>query len=108
MGLKKWSCFVCGEDVIEGQKFTFLDNRAVHLHCLEKYTVDKLSNEPEKLHRALTLIRALDISATALVGYKTIKLAQGEGTLAELMEKLQMDEERISLILTGEIKKLLK
>jgi len=107
MGLKKWSCFVCGEDVIEGQKFTFLRDKAVHLHCLESHLVDKLSGDADKLHKALVLIRALDISATALVGYKTIKLALKEGALAELMEKLQRDEERISSILTGEIEKLL-
>ena len=108
MVLKKWSCFICGQDVIEGQKFTFLDGKAVHLHCLERHVIEKLSGNLDKLQKALTLIRALDISATALVGYKTIKLAQREGTLAELMENLQMDEERISLILTGEIKKLLE
>jgi len=107
MSLKKWTCFVCNEDVIEGQKFTFLSGKAVHLHCLERYVVDKLAGDFSKLREALAILRALDVSATALVGYKTIKLALKEGPLRDLIEKLQRDEERISSILTGEIERLI-
>ena len=34
MPLRRWKCVLCGDDVIEGQRFTVLRDGFVHLECL--------------------------------------------------------------------------
>ncbi len=40
--MKRWTCYVCGKDVVEGQLFTFTNKGAVHLSCLQKSMGPKL------------------------------------------------------------------
>ncbi len=34
MPLRKWKCVLCGDEVVEGQRFTVLRDGFVHLECL--------------------------------------------------------------------------
>lgn len=40
--MKKWVCYVCGKDVVEGQIFTFTNKGPVHLSCLHKSMAPRL------------------------------------------------------------------
>ena len=105
--LNKWKCYICGEDVIEGQKFTFTKDGAVHIHCLEKHLTKKHKQDPEKLLKIERLIRALDLSSSGIVGYKQLKLAEDDEKQRKFYEKLQIEEEKISTLITKEIEKYL-
>ncbi|MFP3199698.1 MAG: DUF2175 domain-containing protein [Thermoproteus sp.] len=40
--MKRWTCYVCGRDVVEGQIFTFTSKGAVHLSCLHRSMAPRL------------------------------------------------------------------
>ncbi|MEL9990864.1 MAG: DUF2175 domain-containing protein [Thermoproteus sp.] len=40
--MKRWTCYICGKDVVEGQLFTFTSKGAVHMSCLHKSWAPKL------------------------------------------------------------------
>ncbi len=67
MAGKRWVCALCGGDVVEGQRFTFLPGRgAVHVECLN-----------EKLYRAGGDSAALAAANEALL-YAIIRLKEAE------------------------------
>ena len=106
MSLMKWDCFVCGDKVIEGQKFTFVSKGPVHLHCLEKTLTEKYKGD-SKLLVIQQLIRALDASSSGIVAYKQLKLVAANDELKKFFEKLQVEEEKLSTLITKEIEKYL-
>ncbi len=71
MAQKKWSCFYCGQDILEGQRFTFLPGKGgVHLECLNKYVViDKKAIDSD-------VIGLLDVNESLL--YTIIRLKEAE------------------------------
>ncbi len=40
--LKKWKCFFCEGEIVEGQLFTFISRGAVHWECFMSLVEDKL------------------------------------------------------------------
>ena len=43
---KKWTCGICGGEVIEGQRFTFIGSLgAVHAECLSERIATKMSGD---------------------------------------------------------------
>ncbi len=41
-GFKKWRCILCGEDVIEGQRFVYIPNRGyAHVECIAGLIAEK-------------------------------------------------------------------
>lgn len=40
--MKKWVCYVCGKDIVEGQLFTFTNKGPVHQACLQRAIAPKL------------------------------------------------------------------
>ena len=44
--LSKWKCFHCGNDVIEGQRFTFIPGKgAIHVECLNELILKSPSRD---------------------------------------------------------------
>ncbi len=40
--LSRWKCFHCGDDVIEGQRFTFIPGKGpIHVECLNEILLGK-------------------------------------------------------------------
>lgn len=54
---RKWVCYVCGREVVEGQLFTFTGKGPVHLACLHKTLAARLyrNNTDAALWELVTL-----------------------------------------------------
>ncbi|MCE4603363.1 MAG: DUF2175 domain-containing protein [Aeropyrum sp.] len=98
---KKWSCYICGGEVIEGQRFTFLPEKgAVHVECLNKEFM-KVDPSPE-------IIALLDANEALL--YTIVRLKEA-GRIAEseeaksLLDNARREVERLAGILAREIAK---
>ena len=105
--LREWKCFYCGEKVIEGQQFTFIGDKAIHIHCLNKLLLEKCGDSKEKILEAEMLIRALEASASTIVAFKHLKLSSLNNNLRKFFLELQMKEEAISTTITKRITELL-
>jgi hypothetical protein len=67
--LKRWKCAVCGEEIIEGQLFTFYSKGSVHWECLERELAAKLYKDVDTaallrldrfLHEGIVLAKQLE------------------------------------------------
>ncbi len=101
MGRKVWKCYRCGEEIIEGMKFTFTKFGPVHWECFRAEVRDKFNgNIPEDINVMLEL---LNYYADGIVKIKEFEarassddLRQGlmarrkviEGEMAKLMSEL--------------------
>ncbi|MEZ0319285.1 MAG: DUF2175 family protein [Pyrobaculum sp.] len=72
--LKRWKCVICGEDIIEGQVFTFYAKGPVHWECLEKELAPKIYKDVNAaallrldhyLHEGIVLAKELEYLATS-------------------------------------------
>jgi len=73
---RKWQCALCGGDVVEGQRFTFLPGKgAVHVECLNAYVLKAASDKM----KAAALLDANEALLYAIIRLKEAeKLLEGE------------------------------
>jgi hypothetical protein len=66
---RKWRCYICGDEVVEGQRFTVTSKGFVHLECLyEKIAEKGLSRDViaymdalEVLNYAITRLKEAEV-----------------------------------------------
>ncbi|MFZ8824678.1 MAG: DUF2175 family protein [Desulfurococcales archaeon] len=102
---KVWKCGICGEQVIEGQRFLVIKNIGfAHFECV----VGELVKRSQNLSRdALSLLEANEVLTYAIVRLKTAEIeAEGEH-LRGLIAAARKDLEKHSAFLGNELGKIL-
>ena len=99
--LKRWKCAVCGEEIIEGQLFTFYSKGPVHWECLERELAAKLYKDVD----AAALLRLDRFLHEGIVLAKQLEyLAQNEET-KKMIEEVRKQLEVLAAKLTKEVTK---
>ncbi len=71
---KKWTCALCGDEIIEGQRFTLLPGRGyAHIECIHELVAEKYRQGVPQ-----DLLALLDVEE--LLSYAIIRLKQAERT----------------------------
>ena len=86
-GFQQWKCIVCGEPVVEGQRFLWVPRRGfVHLECVLGLLGEKGSLDAE----TLALLLASEAVSYAIVRFKDAERLVGEhSVLVENRKKLE-------------------
>ncbi|MGQ4891414.1 MAG: DUF2175 family protein [Candidatus Njordarchaeia archaeon] len=105
--LREWKCFYCGEKVVEGQQFTFIGDKAIHIHCLRKLIMDECKESCGEVLEGEMLLKALEASASTIVAFKHLKLSSSNEDLEKFFLEMQTKEEIISTEITKKIMALL-
>ncbi|MCE4628321.1 MAG: DUF2175 domain-containing protein [Desulfurococcales archaeon] len=79
--LKKWKCILCGQDVIEGQRFIYVPGKGyAHIECAYERAKDKLSPD------VVALMDANEVLAYAIVRLKeAARIAESEQVKSEIV-----------------------
>ncbi len=102
---KVWKCGLCGEQVIEGQRFLVIKNIGfAHLECVVEELVKK---HPNISRDALSLIEANEAITYAIVRLKTAELQAQSDTQRSMISAARKDLEKHSAFLGNELGKLL-
>ena len=82
MARRKWKCYICGDEVVEGQRFTVTSKGFVHLECLYRRIAEKgLDND------TVAYMDALEVLNYAITRFKEAELvATGSEARAALQE----------------------
>ncbi|MEM2204146.1 MAG: DUF2175 family protein [Sulfolobales archaeon] len=102
---KVWKCGLCGEQVIEGQRFLVIKNIGfAHLECV----VEELVKRHQNISRdALSLIDANEAITYAIVRLKTAELQAQSDAQRSMISAARKDLEKHSAFLGNELGKLL-
>lgn len=80
---KRWKCAVCGEEVVEGQLFTFYSKGPAHWECLEREIAPAVYRDVD----AAALLRLDKFLHEGIVLAKQLEhVAQSEETKAKIRE----------------------
>ncbi len=101
MPLRKWKCVLCGEDVIEGQRFTVLRNGFVHLECL----YEKLVREDRVSPDIIALMDVLEALNYLIVRVKEAKRMAASEDLRDLLDAVRVDAEKHAAQLSALLEK---
>jgi hypothetical protein len=103
---KTWKCGLCGETVIEGQRFLFIrDIGFAHFECV----VEKLTRNLENVNRDLTAL----LDANEVITYSIIRLKDAEAKASDqeiknLLIGVRKELEKYSAQLSSGLSKYLK
>ncbi len=77
-GFQRWRCIVCGEEVVEGQRFLWVPRRGfAHLECVLGLAADRgVSLDPD----TLALLLASEAVSYAIVRLKDAERLAGEAS----------------------------
>ncbi len=102
---KKWSCYLCGDIVIEGQRFGYIPEKGfIHIECLREYISNKFGGSiPIDVEAALDLE---EIAAYGIIRVKELERIVG-GELREKIESGRHKLEGISALAGSILKDLL-
>ncbi|MDT7888963.1 MAG: DUF2175 family protein [Desulfurococcales archaeon] len=102
---KIWKCGICGEQVIEGQRFLVIKNLGfAHLECVVSELVKKYQSISRE---ALSLLEANEALTYAIVRLKTAEIETESDHLRGLIAAARKDLEKHSAFLGNELGKLL-
>ena len=92
MALGKWKCVLCGDDVIEGQRFFYIPGRGyAHAECVYERLADKgYSRE------AVALMDANEVLAYAIVRLKEAARIAGKGSVADEITSVRKEVEGLA------------
>nr|WP_053240489.1 DUF2175 domain-containing protein [Pyrobaculum islandicum] len=80
---KHWKCVICGNDIIEGQLFTFYSKGPVHWECWEREIAPKIYRDVD----LAVLLRLDHYIHEDIVSLKELEqIAQNEETKKEILE----------------------
>ena len=103
MSGKKWQCAICGGEVVEGQRFTFIPGKgAVHVECLNTYALGKAKDKV----KTAALLDANEVLLYAITRLKeAAKLLEGEAKEAvdEARKAVEKSAGKLANILAKEI-----
>ncbi len=102
---KSWKCGLCGDTVIEGQRFLVIkDIGFTHLECV----VEKVSSRGGGMDRDLVaLIDVNEMLTYGIVRLKQAELEAGSDDLRSRIASARKDLEKHSALLGNELKKYL-
>ena len=96
-----WTCFVCGGEVVPGQRFTFLSKGPVHLECLEREVKSRgLYTEDTKI-----LFSALLTLLDNIVFFRELKAQSKSDEVRNALHELQKSSETGAAKITRAIEK---
>ncbi len=95
MARRKWQCYICGDEVVEGQRFTVTGKGFVHLECLYRSVAEK------KLTRDIVAyMDALEVLNYAITRIKEAEMLsetpEAKASLQEARRKLEAEAARIT------------
>ncbi len=90
MPLRKWKCVLCGEDVIEGQRFTVLKDGFVHLECLYERIVSEGKMSPD----VLALMDAIEALNYLIVRLKEAQRMARSADVRNLLDSIRVEVEK--------------
>jgi hypothetical protein len=95
---KSWRCYRCGEDVVEGMKFTFTRQGAVHWECFRSEISSRFNGKvPEDVEVLLELIDYLNEGI--------VRVKEYEYRISD--ESLRQSVSSRGRLFTGEVAKLM-
>ncbi|BDR92796.1 DUF2175 domain-containing protein [Vulcanisaeta souniana] len=98
MSRKVWKCYRCGEDIVEGMKFTFTRLGPIHWECFRAEVRDKFNgNVPEDINVMLEL---MDYLANGIVKVKELE----ERASSDDVRRLLIDRRKV---IEGETSRLM-
>jgi len=96
-GYKSWRCSVCGEPVVEGQRFLWLPGgRVVHLECVYGLLAERRDEVPRRVAALLDAVEAVSYAIVRLKGAE--RLAAGTGEEDALREQRKRLESAAALL----------
>ncbi len=100
----KWKCTLCGEEIVEGQRFTFLSGiGAAHNECLMSTILSKNLNRD-----MVALLDANEVLLYAIVRFKeaekTAETIEVKSVLAEIRKDIEKLAGKISNAITTTFK----
>lgn len=95
MARRKWRCYICGDEVVEGQRFTVTSKGFVHLECLYSKIAEKgLSND------VVAYMDALEVLNYAITRFKEAELvassAEVKAALQETRRLLEAEAAKVT------------
>lgn len=90
-GYRSWRCSVCGEPVVEGQRFLWLPGgRVVHLECVQGLLAERRGEVPRGLVALLDAVEAVSYAIVRLKGAERLAAGTGEeDVLREQRKRLE-------------------
>ena len=101
MALRKWRCVLCGDEVVEGQRFTVLRDGFVHLECL----YEKLVREGRVNPDIVALMDAIEALNYLIVRVKEAKRLAESEELRNLLDAVRVDAEKHAAQLSALLEK---
>ncbi len=99
MSRKVWKCYRCGEEIVEGMKFTFTRQGPIHWECFRAEVRDKFNGSiPEDVNVILEL---LDYFADGIVKIKEFEARASSNDLRQaLMAKRKVIEGEMAKLMS--------
>jgi hypothetical protein len=95
---RSWKCYLCGTDIVEGQRFTFTSRGPIHWECFRVEVAKAFNNRiPEDVEFLLELIDYFNEGI--------VKIKEGEYRVNGDLQGLLVERRRI---LEAEVAKLMK
>lgn len=97
--LKRWKCAACGEEIIEGQLFTFYSKGPVHWECLEKEMATMVYKDVD----LAALLRLDHYLHEGIVLAKQLEYLAQSGEVRKRIEEIRRQLEVLAAKLTNEV-----
>jgi hypothetical protein len=97
--LKRWKCAACGEEIIEGQLFTFYSKGPVHWECLEKEMAATVYKDVD----LAALLRLDHYLHEGIVLAKQLEYLAQSGEVRKRIEEIRRQLEVLAAKLTNEV-----
>ena len=101
MPLRKWRCVICGDEVIEGQRFTVLRDGFVHLECLYSKIVEKGGVDADTV-ALMDIVEALNYLIVRVK--EALRMARDE-KLRDMLNAVRVDVEKHAAQLSALLEK---
>jgi hypothetical protein len=97
--LKRWKCAACGEEIIEGQLFTFYSKGPVHWECLEREMATRVYKDVD----LAALLRLDHYLHEGIVLAKQLEYLAQSGEVRKRIEEIRRQLEVLAAKLTNEV-----
>ncbi|MEZ0290792.1 MAG: DUF2175 family protein [Sulfolobales archaeon] len=105
MKYRTWKCGICGESVIEGQRFIFVkDLGFVHLEC----AIERLLGKESVSRDIIALLDANEVITYSIVRFKDSEIKASSKETKDLLINMRRELEKISAQLSSKLLEFLK
>ena len=103
--MKRWRCVICGEDILEGQRFTQLSEGYAHIECIREKAAEKHGSPPRDME---ALLDALESALYGIVRAKEAARYASDEDVRRIIEKYRQMLEEEALIMSVALESYLK